>query len=164
MSPFLVGIAAGYLFTVMKRQDSFASFLRPLTAVFGWMLTLIGLFAILAAMIPVFRGVILPPVFEAVYSSFSRPLWAVCLAWMTLACVSGKGGPINDILCWSGWRPLSRLNYTVYLVHPIVMAVFYGSQQVTFQFSTTLMVSIYSLICFMLLCFNTYKSFFRLTS
>ena len=34
-------------------------------------------------------------------------------------------GPIGEVLNWSGWAPLSRLTYAAYLIHPIVMEVYF---------------------------------------
>ena len=36
-------------------------------------------------------------------------------------------GPVNTLLSWRGIIPLSRLTYTAYLVHPIVMMTYYNS-------------------------------------
>lgn len=60
---------------------------------------------------------------RAFYEGFGRPAWGVCIAWLILACHSGKGGIVNTILSWNGFIPLSRLTYAAYLVHPICMMV-----------------------------------------
>ena len=35
--------------------------------------------------------------FNAVYNSASRPLWALCLAWLVFACEYGYGGNFKNI-------------------------------------------------------------------
>merc|ERR1711874_83947 len=52
-----------------------------------------------------------------VHETFSRPVWALIIGWIVLACTSGYGGFINSILSWEGWLPLSRLSYGAYLTH-----------------------------------------------
>ncbi|VEL35874.1 unnamed protein product [Protopolystoma xenopodis] len=47
-------------------------------------------------------------------------------------------GPVNRLLCWSGFRVLSRLSYTIYLIHPIIFEVIaYSSKQpILFDYPT----------------------------
>jgi peptidoglycan/LPS O-acetylase OafA/YrhL len=64
------------------------------------------------------------------YMAFNRTAWALCLSWIVLACISGNGGPVQDILSWKFWAPLGRLTYAAYLVHPIVIVTyFYNMRQ-----------------------------------
>ena len=68
--------------------------------------------------------------------SLNRTAWALGLAWMTAACVNGYGGPVDwviftvlrtfeikvfKVLSLPPLRPLSRLTYAAYLVHPLVI-------------------------------------------
>ncbi|CAH1800194.1 unnamed protein product [Owenia fusiformis] len=55
------------------------------------------------------------------YQTVASPLWGVCLAWILFACCTGNGGFINSILSYGLWKPLSRLTYTTFLVHPIII-------------------------------------------
>ncbi|XP_077487997.1 nose resistant to fluoxetine protein 6-like [Amblyomma americanum] len=48
---------------------------------------------------------------------FDRILWAICLSWITLACSTKRGGIMDSFLSWKGFEPLSKLAFTVYLVH-----------------------------------------------
>ncbi|XP_069115501.1 uncharacterized protein [Argopecten irradians] len=61
---------------------------------------------------------------EAAYEALGRPLWCISVAWVIYACYTGRGGLIDAFLSWRGFLPLSRLTFSVYLVHPIWM-VFY---------------------------------------
>ena len=79
--------------------------------------------------------------------SLNRTAWALGLAWMTAACVNGYGGPVDwviftvcrtfemmivfKVLSLPPLRPLSRLTYAAYLVHPLVILFNY---QVVFGF------------------------------
>ncbi|XP_069111777.1 O-acyltransferase like protein-like [Argopecten irradians] len=60
---------------------------------------------------------------NAIYESFDRPVWAMCVAWVVFACHNKMGGIVNSLLSWGGFIPLSRLGYCIYLVHPIVILV-----------------------------------------
>ena len=77
---------------------------------------------------------------SALYSAFSRPLWACATGWMIFACITKHGGIFESILSARCFVPLSRLTYPAFLIHPIVMAVFYGSRQSSFHFSHYLML------------------------
>lgn len=48
---------------------------------------------------------------------FDRILWSVFLAWVTLACATGRGGFVASSLSWRALRPLSRLAFGMYIVH-----------------------------------------------
>nr|CAD7393862.1 unnamed protein product [Timema cristinae] len=51
------------------------------------------------------------------YFALFRTCWALGVAWIVFSCVAGYGGPVNKLLSWKGWIPLSRLTYCIYLVH-----------------------------------------------
>ena len=40
-------------------------------------------------------------------------------------------GIVNDILSWPAWFPLSRLTYSAYLLHPVLLLVYIGSMRET---------------------------------
>lgn len=42
---------------------------------------------------------------------------------MTLSCCWGYANPVNRILSYRGFYPLSRLTYCAYLIHPIIMMI-----------------------------------------
>ncbi|KAI1294868.1 Nose resistant to fluoxetine protein 6 [Halotydeus destructor] len=60
-----------------------------------------------------------------VYAIFQRVTWCMGVAWVTFACATGYGGIVNTILSWKGFIPLSRLSYSIYMVHliPIFLRV-----------------------------------------
>jgi hypothetical protein len=111
----------------------------------GWFITCLVSFAVLFAMLPANNGNIPGVYIAALYSATSRIIWALSLAWITFACITGNGGPVNTFLSAKVWIPLSRLTHCAYLVHPIVMAVLYGSREQALDFSCYLLVIIHSL-------------------
>lgn len=56
----------------------------------------------------------------ALYNAVHRTVWALAVGWVVVACSTGHGGPVNSVLAWRGWKPLSRLAFAAYLLHPIV--------------------------------------------
>jgi len=93
---------------------------------------------------PAMNGHQLSELQSALYSSLSRPLWALSLAWIIFVCMTkqtaGLFGLAERLLSAKCFVPLSRLTYPAFLIHPIVMAVFYGSRQSSFHFSHYLML------------------------
>lgn len=51
------------------------------------------------------------------YAIFNRLGWSLALLSQIFMCQAGLGGPINAFLSWKGWLPVSRLTYSVYLLH-----------------------------------------------
>ena len=51
-------------------------------------------------------------------------------------------GAVNSLLSWRAFIPLSRLTYSAYLIHPIVIQVFYSSFETPLHFSDIVVVSI----------------------
>uniref|UniRef100_A0A3Q0KKR7 NRF domain-containing protein n=1 Tax=Schistosoma mansoni TaxID=6183 RepID=A0A3Q0KKR7_SCHMA len=65
----------------------------------------------------------------ATYTAFHRPIFILGIAIVVSMCALGCGGPIQWILTLSVFRVPSRLTYTAYLVHPIVILfIALGSQ------------------------------------
>lgn len=57
----------------------------------------------------------------AAFECLSRPLWSMAVAWVIFACNTGRAGPIVKVLSFSPFVVLSRLCYSVYLLHPLVI-------------------------------------------
>lgn len=60
---------------------------------------------------------------NGLYISLSRVVWALALSYIIFACVHGYGGPVNWFLSLSLWQPLSRLSYSIYLLHMCVCVI-----------------------------------------
>lgn len=72
---------------------------------------------------------------DAVYTALSRVGWSLALAWIIFVCVHGYGGPVNWLLSLSGWQPLARLSYCIYIVHLPVQLVLAGRLRMPGYFS-----------------------------
>lgn len=77
---------------------------------------------------------------RAIFETFSRPLWAVIVGWVVLACATGNGGFINSILSWQGWLPLSRLSYSAYLTHLTLIGFELGGLEAPMIFTWTIVI------------------------
>ncbi|XP_046600074.1 nose resistant to fluoxetine protein 6 isoform X3 [Neodiprion lecontei] len=54
---------------------------------------------------------------ETVYALTSRPFWSIAVAWIVYACTQGYGGPVTGFLSSPFFQPLSRISYSIYLIH-----------------------------------------------
>lgn len=113
--------------------------------ILGWTFTLLATLGVILLMLPANQGNIPSPAYAAVYSATSRLVWSLGLSWITFVSLHNYGGLVSAFLCAKVWVPLSRLTYCAYLVHPIIIAIFYGSRHQTFDYSFYLIVSAPSL-------------------
>ncbi|XP_072158864.1 O-acyltransferase like protein-like [Bemisia tabaci] len=111
--PYMVGMSVGW---ILFKTDCSIKFSKR-ASICGWTASTLGLLGLLVGL----YGQDLHPVTAASYSALSHSLWALCLAWIVIACSTGKGGVVNRFLSSPLWYPYSRVTYCAYLVHPIVM-------------------------------------------
>ncbi|XP_033222904.1 nose resistant to fluoxetine protein 6-like isoform X2 [Belonocnema kinseyi] len=115
---WLVGVLFGYIIST-QRSD-----LKKKTIYFGWVCCAISLtFCTLGTIFSQPQEYVYNVVWESVFTSISRPLWATSIAWIVLACIRGHGGPINTFLSLPIFIPISRVSYSVYLVHVTIMQI-----------------------------------------
>lgn len=96
--------------------------------------------AIVLAPQPAMNGKMPTLIQLSLYSSLARPIWSCAIAWIIFANMTNHGGFLGKFLSAPCFIPFSRLNYPVFLIHPVIMAVFYGNQQGSLHFSHYLMV------------------------
>ncbi|XP_037521604.2 nose resistant to fluoxetine protein 6 [Rhipicephalus sanguineus] len=61
---------------------------------------------------------------------FDRIMWSMFIGWITLACISGRGGFVSKFLSWAPFAPLSRLSFAVYLIHfPFIEIMLHTSRE-----------------------------------
>ncbi|CAH1786929.1 unnamed protein product [Owenia fusiformis] len=131
IGPYLIGIVVGYILYKTNRKVK----LHWTVAVFGWIVaaglslsTQYGLYGL-------FNEAPISPDVMALYDAVSRTVWSMGLGWVVFACVTGYGGFVNTLLSWSALVPLSRLTYCAYLIHPILLMVYYYSRETVFYIS-----------------------------
>lgn len=74
-----------------------------------------------------------------------KAFYRCCKHFIFNICCLNFIGVINSLLSWKAFTPLSRLTYTAYLLHPIVIQIFYSSFETPLHFSNISIVSRYSL-------------------
>ena len=97
--------------------------------------------AILLSMQDANNGIKPSIMMAAFYSSCARTLFCICLAYFVFCFINNRLQILNALLSAKMIRPFSRVSYSAYLIHPIIMAMFYGSREQSFVFSNYLMVS-----------------------
>ncbi|CAF1432045.1 unnamed protein product [Adineta steineri] len=76
-----------------------------------------------------------------IYQSLSRTLWAIVIGWVLFLCSVNQGGIVNKILSWPIWAPLSRLNYSCYLVHAVILNIILYNQKLPLYYQGHLIVN-----------------------
>ncbi|XP_058791730.1 O-acyltransferase like protein isoform X2 [Phymastichus coffea] len=113
LGPYLIGMAVGYY---LFKTDCKVHMSKA-TVFIGWLLSTACLLSLLYGL----YEAELSAAAGAAYSSLSHSAWALGLAWIVVACSTGYGGYVNDILSAPILYPFSRVTYCAYLVHPIVI-------------------------------------------
>ncbi|KXJ73197.1 hypothetical protein RP20_CCG016319 [Aedes albopictus] len=120
MAVWLWGLIFGYI--LHKTKDTGVNLSkRNWTA--GWVacFTLLGLIVFSSYQIYITDVADFSYVIDAFYEPLSRSVFAVCVMWIILACVNGKGGLLDEFLGASIWQPISRLSFTMYLLHVLLL-------------------------------------------
>jgi len=73
----------------------------------------------------------------AALNSFARPAWGFGLAIMSLLAFNGQLTFLwsSTILNWAGWDPVSKLSFSMYLLHPLVINVWVLGGDDKFRYS-----------------------------
>lgn len=92
------------------------------------------------------------------YFSLTRPVWSAALCWIVFACQFGYGGPVNWFLSKSIFQIMTKLSFSMYLLHNLVITLSIGTGKISGHFSEYETVSIYYLIVSKILinCDNDY--------
>lgn len=115
LGPYLIGMCTGWF---LFKKDCILN-MNKLTLTVGWTASV----ACLLSLIYGLYDVDLSPWAGAAYSALSHSAWAMGVAWIVVACVTGHGGIVNTILSSTILYPFSRITYCAYLLHPIVIRV-----------------------------------------
>lgn len=74
------------------------------------------------------------------YMPLLRPTWALCLCWISYACLSGNAPFVNNFLLSSVFQVLSRVTYSTYLVHYTLLLMHMGYKRTLVYFNEFEMV------------------------
>ncbi|KAG0422586.1 hypothetical protein HPB47_001592 [Ixodes persulcatus] len=115
--PFCLGIAVAYAFVSKLTQMNIGKVFQAVC----WAVSLCSSATILFCTKEWGSGDVPSPWVSAAYAGTHRLGWGLCLAWVVVACVSGRGGIVNTILSSRLLVPISRLSYSIYVLHvPLV--------------------------------------------
>uniref|UniRef100_A0A3P8TIP1 O-acyltransferase like n=1 Tax=Amphiprion percula TaxID=161767 RepID=A0A3P8TIP1_AMPPE len=129
-SPFLIGILTGIHLTTKKDQ----LLKQKWQAALGWLCCL-SVMALLVGLAFILRETPdHPSLPHALYQGLHRPLWALAVSWIILACEEGYGF-IKRLLSLSFWVPLSNISFACYLIHPVFIIVYIGLQETPIHYS-----------------------------
>ena len=134
VAPYLVGLALGYVL-FKKFRISIHWFVDWLVYLGLWLVAAGCCFSTVYGLYSSWHGHNLSLAENVSYYMFSRFVWSLGLALMVFACHYGYGWVINDFLSMKVWIPLSRLTYTAYLIHPIIMTVIFASLRDPFTYT-----------------------------
>ncbi|XP_049836844.1 O-acyltransferase like protein-like [Schistocerca gregaria] len=128
MTPYLVGLALGYLLHRIKGQPVTKS--KVLIGV-GWTVSLLVLGAVVWGpyhLLQECASLTTTTLESAAYAALHRFTWALALGWIIIACYHNLrfgviGDAVKGILESSTWQPLSRLSYCIFLTHIAVLLI-----------------------------------------
>uniref|UniRef100_A0A3P9J8A9 O-acyltransferase like n=1 Tax=Oryzias latipes TaxID=8090 RepID=A0A3P9J8A9_ORYLA len=127
--PFLIGIMTGIHLRTKKKL------LLRQKAALGWFCCL-SVMALLVGLAYILRETpAYPSLPHALYQALHRPLWALSVSWIILACEEGYGGFITNLLSLKFWVPLSNISFACYLVHPIFIILYSGLQETPIHYT-----------------------------
>ena len=123
-SPYIVGIASGYIYSYLRRNKSNFSIPSILLSI-GYFLAFTGMFVVVFAIYWVDSW----NTFEnSIYLGFSRLIWGLSIAYLIITMFLGYGGLLRSLFYARCWQPFAKLTYGAYLSHPIFMLAFYFNQ------------------------------------
>lgn len=112
---------------------------------FAWIVSLALMLVVIFANYPLLQPNRQSTALEhGLYDSLSRVAWASALCYIIFACVHGYGGPVNWFLSHPLWQPLSRLCYSIYLLHFPIVLVIQATMKTTPYFSEVSAVGVQS--------------------
>ncbi|CAM9810430.1 unnamed protein product, partial [Choristocarpus tenellus] len=71
----------------------------------------------------------------SLYNAGTRPAWTLALCLLCFVCFNGQGGLIQQLLAHRGWVPMARLSFGAYLLHPLVINLWFLNTTTKFHFS-----------------------------
>ncbi|XP_044747810.1 nose resistant to fluoxetine protein 6-like [Coccinella septempunctata] len=76
---------------------------------------------------------------NSLHIALIRQYWAIGICWIILVCISGYGGPINWFLSLPIYQVFNRFAYSIYIVHYMVITLWFASTKSPIYFSDLMM-------------------------
>ncbi|XP_014224477.1 nose resistant to fluoxetine protein 6-like [Trichogramma pretiosum] len=123
--PYIIGLAFGY---ILFKTKNYKIRMNRTCVACGWLVaTAVGLAAVLGPRAMYFNDYPYNKWEASFYAGLHRHVFTGAVAWIIFACINGYAGPVNTFLSWRVWVPLSKLTYSAYLTHYIVLLYNIGS-------------------------------------
>lgn len=87
------------------------------------------------------------PLVYGLHWSIGHIFWSIALCYIIFACVHDSGGPINCFLSQPFWQPISKLSFSIYLIHYHLLSVIMFSLKSPLEFSEILLWQNFFGIC-----------------
>ncbi|XP_064650020.1 nose resistant to fluoxetine protein 6-like [Lineus longissimus] len=139
IGPYALGIALGYILHVNKCKVK-KGLMTNVIMVVGWCIAIVLGILVVYGLYDDYDGSVSPQAVASLYNATARTGWGLAVCWVIFACVTGYGGFVNMFLSWKGFIPLSRLTYCAYLVHPVIMTVYYTSLRAPYIATDTMLI------------------------
>ncbi|CAJ1070709.1 O-acyltransferase like protein [Xyrichtys novacula] len=129
--PFLIGILTGVYLT--KKTDQLLK--KKWQATLGWFCCLSVMAAVTGLAYVLRETPPYPSVPHALYQGLHRPMWALAVTWIIVACEEGYGGFVNTLLSLDIWVPISNISFACYLIHPVFVILYMGLQETPIHYT-----------------------------
>ncbi|KAF2888051.1 hypothetical protein ILUMI_18122 [Ignelater luminosus] len=124
-SPWLVGLGVGYVIYESKNVKfgrSLKKFQLNCLYLVLWLISLTVMCAVVFGAYDILMGEY-NRYSHSIYVGFAPLSWAVAVGCMIFLCVQGCGGPVNWILSNPVMQVVSKLTYSMYLLHKLTLAL-----------------------------------------
>jgi len=120
--PYIIGLVAGYLLYDGRKHDRRH---HPVTVLAWWTASAAMALAVIYGLRDYYEDPTNKPskTIDVLYLTFSRSAWGLAVSWVVYACATGYAGPVNTLLSWTPFGPVSRINYSAYLYHLLVLSI-----------------------------------------
>ncbi|KAE8745900.1 hypothetical protein FOCC_FOCC007418 [Frankliniella occidentalis] len=121
---YVFGTLAGYVLFIIKAGHVRYT-LSSKEVALGWLMSTAICLTVVFGAQPLFDAKNHPfNVWESsFYLGFYKLAWSVGITWVVLACILGRGGPVNAFLSWTPFTIMGRLTYGIYLAHAAIQIV-----------------------------------------
>ncbi|CAH1160159.1 unnamed protein product [Phaedon cochleariae] len=140
-TPWLMGISVGYYLSLINFKNKTVPRLRREVVLVVWAVFL----AVILTCVFGGHSTLMGPEYDrwgnSLHIALVRPAWALCVAWVIVACYLDYGGPINTFLSLPIFQVLSRFTFSIYLIH--LNLIYYRS----FSYKTGTHFSFFDMTC-----------------
>ncbi|KAJ8676409.1 hypothetical protein QAD02_012196 [Eretmocerus hayati] len=131
--PYIIGLALGY---VMFKTRGYEVQIRSIYMWCGWLISITAAISVIFAPREMYFDDHIYNKYEAsFYAGLHRHIFALAVSWVVFACDNGYAGILSPFLSWTGWVPLSKLTYSAYLTHYVVLLYGAGSARTSTSLS-----------------------------